>query len=209
MHDEPTVFVVDDDKGMRESLGWLIESAGLNVETYPSAKDFLDAYDPDRPGCLVLDVRMSDLSGLELQKKLAAKQVALPIIFITAHGSVPAAVRAMRAGAIDYILKPFDQEALLGRIEQCVKRDREVRRERAWRAEVVTRFALLTAREREVMERVVAGKPNKVIADELNLSHKTVEAHRARVMEKMQAGSVADLIRMALTRKAEDLKGIP
>jgi FixJ family two-component response regulator len=209
MHDEPTVFVVDDDKGMRESLGWLIESAGLNVESYPSAKDFLDAYDPDRPGCLVLDVRMSDLSGLELQKKLAAKEVTLPIIFITAHGSVAAAVRAMRAGAIDYILKPFDHEALLERIEQCVERDREVRREHAWRAEVVTRFTLLTAREREVMERVVAGKPNKVIAAELNLSHKTVEAHRARVMEKMHAGSVADLIRMALAWEGEGNKGIP
>ncbi|MFQ5757299.1 MAG: response regulator transcription factor [Acidiferrobacterales bacterium] len=209
MHDEPTVFVVDDDEGMRKSVRWLIESAGLNVETYPSAKDFLDAYDPSRPGCLVLDVRMSDLSGLELQEKLAAKEITLPIIFITAHGSVAAAVRAMRGGAIDYIVKPFDHEALLGRIEHCVKRDREIRRERAWRAEVVTRFALLTAREREVMERVIAGKPNKVIAAELNLSHKTVEAHRARVMEKMQAGSVADLIRMALARGGEGTKGIP
>ncbi len=209
MHDEPTVFVVDDDEGMRESLGRLIESAGLNVETYPSAKDFLDAYDPDRPGCLVLDVRMPDLSGLDLQKRLAAKEITLPIIFITAHGSVAAAVRAMRGGAIDYILKPFDHEALLGRIEQCVKRDREVRRELGWRAEVATRFAFLTAREREVMERVVTGKPNKLIAAELNLSHKTVEAHRARVMEKMQAGSVADLIRMALAREGEGTKGMP
>lgn len=184
MKDKPTVYVVDDDEAVHDSLRGLIDSTDLNVETYPCAEDFLDAYDPGRPGCLVLDVRLPGMSGLELQKKLVAECISIPIIF----------------------MKPLDNEALLDRIEQCIEQDRQTRRARAWRAEAAARLALLTAGEREVMDRVVAGKSNKVIAAELSVSQKTVEAHRARVMEKMQADSLADLIRMVTH---EYYKGIP
>lgn len=195
---EPTVFVVDDDQAMRKSLHWLIESVGLNVETFPSARRFLESYTPGRPGCLVLDMRMPGISGLELQEKLKARNITIPVIFITGHGDVPMAVRAMKAGAIDFIEKPFNDQLLLDRIQHALEQDAQSRSGQAQRAELAARLALLTPREREVMEMVAEGKPNKVIAAQLGVSAKTVEAHRAKVMEKMQAKSLADLIRMVM-----------
>ncbi len=199
--EQATVFVVDDDDAMRDSLRWLIESAHRNVKTYSSAQEFLDAYDAAQPGCLVLDLRMPGMTGLELQEQLAARNICIPIIFVTAHGTIPTAVRAVQGGAADFITKPFDNQTLLDRIERSIARDHQFRREQAKRERVAARLALLTRREREVMERVIAGKSNKLIAVELHISGKTVEAHRARVMEKMQASSVAQLVRLVLTQQ--------
>jgi len=198
MPPEPTVFVVDDDPAMRDSLCWLLQSVDLHVETYPSADAFLAAYDAGRPGCLVLDVRMPGMSGLNLQDELRARHIRLPIIMLSGHAEVPTAVRALKAGAIDFMEKPFSDELLLDRIRQAIDLDREQRDAEAQRAAVAERYALLTPREREVMELVTAGKANKVIAAELGLSPKTVEVHRAAVMDKMRADSVADLVRMRL-----------
>jgi len=198
MPPEPTVFVVDDDPAMRDSLCWLLQSVELHVETYPSADAFLAAYDAGRPGCLVLDVRMPGMSGLNLQDELRARHIRLPIIMLSGHAEVPTAVRALKAGAIDFMEKPFSDELLLDRIRQAIDLDREQRDAEAQRAAVAERYALLTPREREVMELVTAGKANKVIAAELGLSPKTVEVHRAAVMDKMRADSVADLVRMRL-----------
>lgn len=190
---EPTVFVVDDEQPVCESLRWLLEPLRLNIETYASARNFLSVYDPARPGCLVLDVRMPRMSGLELQEELSARQIRLPIIMITGHGDVPMAVRAMRAGAVDFIEKPFNEQTLLERIQHALAADARQRREDAECKAVRERIKALTAREREVLERIVAGKSNKLIASELGISTKTVEAHRAKVMEKMGAHSVAEL----------------
>jgi len=198
MAPDPTVFVVDDDPAMRDSLCWLLQSVDLHVETYPSADAFLAAYDAGRPGCLVLDVRMPGMSGLNLQDELRARNIRLPIIMLSGHAEVPTAVRALKAGAIDFMEKPFSDELLLDRIRQAIDLDRERRDAGARRAAVAERYALLTPREREVMELVTAGKANKVIAADLGLSPKTVEVHRAAVMDKMHADSVADLVRMRL-----------
>jgi FixJ family two-component response regulator len=195
---EPTVFVVDDDPAVRESLRWLIESVGLCVSTYGSAGGFLDAYDPHTPGCLVLDVRMPGKSGLKLQEELAARGINIPIIFITGYGDIPVAVRAMKAGAVDFIEKPFDDQALLDLIQKCIERDAQMRLREERHAEALTRLAALTPRERQVMEMVVAGGTNKVIAKHLKVSSKTVEAHRGRVMDKMLASNVAELVRIAM-----------
>ncbi len=198
MTHNPTVFVVDDDEAVRGSLRWLIESTGMTVETYPSATEFLSAYAAGRPGCLLLDVRMPQMGGLDLQKKIADHPIPIPIIFISAHATVPVAVRAMRAGAVDFFTKPFNNQALLDRLGECVQENArqwaELERENA-RA---SRLASLTAREREVMDRVVAGQPNKVIAADLRISIKTVEAHRANMMEKMGAASLAELLHLTL-----------
>jgi FixJ family two-component response regulator len=198
---EATVYVVEDDPAVRESLAWVIESAGYRVEAFATAEAFLAAFDPERPACLITDVRMPGMSGLELQKHLAEKRIEIPLIFITAHGTVPAAVRAMRAGAIDYLLKPYNNEALLTRIAQAIGQARKACAERAVRKELSARVALLTPREREVMTMVVSGKSNRTIAAELDLSVKTVETHRASVMTKMQAASLADLVRMVLPER--------
>jgi len=198
MPPEPTVFVVDDDPAMRDSLCWLLQSVDLHVETYPSADAFLAAYDPGRPGCLVLDVRMPGMSGLNLQDELRTRHIRLPIIMLSGHAEVPTAVRALKAGAIDFMEKPFSDELLLDRIRQAIDLDREQREAEARRTAVAARYALLTPREREVMELVTAGKANKVIAADLGLSPKTVEVHRAAVMDKMHADSVADLVRMRM-----------
>jgi two-component system, LuxR family, response regulator FixJ len=198
MPPDPTVFVVDDDPAMRDSLCWLLQSVDLHVETYPSADAFLAAYDVGRPGCLVLDVRMPGMSGLNLQDELRTRNIRLPIIMLSGHAEVPTAVRALKAGAIDFMEKPFSDELLLDRIRQAIDLDREQRDAGARRAAVAERYALLTPREREVMELVTAGKANKVIAADLGLSPKTVEVHRAAVMDKMHADSVADLVRMRL-----------
>ena len=202
MTPNPTVFVVDDDEAVRSSLRWLIKSTGLTVETYASAAEFLAAYAGGRAGCLLLDVRMPQMGGLDLQKKLAEYPIPIPIIFISAHATVPVAVRAMRYGAVDFFTKPFDNQALLDRLGECVQENARQWAESARQNATVSRLASLTPREREVMERVVAGQPNKVIAAELDISIKTVEAHRANMMEKMGATSLAELLHMALTLKS-------
>ncbi len=194
----PVVFVVDDDPAMRDSLRWLIESTGLQVETFPDAQSFLGRIGPEQPGCLVLDVRMPGMSGLDLQAELVRRGIGLPTIVVTGHAEVPMAVQAVKAGAIDFIEKPFSDQLLLDRVRQGIDRDRRERDDRARRGEVLRRMGLLTHREREVLELVVAGKPNREIAATLGLSPKTVEVHRAHVMEKMQASSVAELVRLAL-----------
>ncbi len=194
-----TVFVVDDDEAMRNSLAWLIESEGLRVETFESAQSFLAACYPGRGGCLLLDVRMPGMSGLELQEHLRHRQIRLPVIIITGHGDVPMAVRAMKAGAVDFIEKPFDDETLLATIQRALELDAYQRSQQAGRAEIAARLAQLTPREHEVMLMVTDGMSNKEIANELSVSAKTVEAHRARVMEKMEARSLAELVRMVLT----------
>jgi two-component system, LuxR family, response regulator FixJ len=198
MSPDATVFVVDDDPAVRHSLAWLIESVELRVETFPSAQAFLEAYDAGRPGCLVLDVRMPGMSGTDLQERLVAMSVMLPVIFVTGHGDVPMAVRAMKRGALDFIEKPFNNQELLDRIHQAIQQDASQRREHARLADLCARMASLTPREREVMDMVVAGKTNKEMARDLNVSVKTIEAHRARVTEKVRARSVSELVQMAL-----------
>ena len=197
MNDKNTVFVVDDDQAMRSSLKWLIESVGMSVETYSSADEFIREYYPGRAGCLLLDIRMPGMSGLELQEHF----VQIPIIIITGHGDVPMAVRAMKAGAVDFIEKPFNDELLLESIRNALLLDVEQRSTQSGRAEIATRLAHLTPREHEVMEMVTDGRSNKEIAVTLGVSAKTVEAHRARVMEKMQADSLAGLVKMAMLAK--------
>jgi two-component system response regulator FixJ len=195
---KPTVFVVDDDSAVRDALRFLMRSVGLTVETFSSAAEFLDAYRDDRAGCLVLDIRMPGMTGLELQDKLIERRSILPIIFITGHGDVPMAVEAMQAGAMDFIQKPFRDQDLLDRIHQAIDKDAKTRQSLGELAAIRMRLASLTPREREVMDLVVHGKANKVIAGDLDLSQRTVEIHRARVMEKMEASSLAHLVRMVL-----------
>lgn len=205
MNTDPTVYVVDDDDAVRNSLRWLMESAGFRVATYANAWEFLAGYDPEGPGCLVLDVRLAGHSGLDLQEQLAADGVALPVIIITGHADVPIAVRAMRTGAFDFIEKPFDDQVLLERVRQAVDLDIRHRRERCSRAETMGRLALLTPREKEVLDGVVNGLANKQIACDLGISIKTVEVHRGQAMHKMHAGSVAELARLVQTaRTAQD-----
>jgi RNA polymerase sigma factor (sigma-70 family) len=194
---EPTVFIVDDDAPLRESLRNLIRSVGLRVELFASAQEFLQSRQPDAPSCLVLDVRMPGLSGLDLQKQTSEAGLEIPIIFITGHGDVPMTVRAMKAGAVEFLTKPFRDQDLLDAIQQALERSRKAREQRAATKELRQRFASLTPREREVMERVVAGLLNKQIGAELGTSETTVKIHRHQVMEKMGAGSLPELVRMA------------
>lgn len=194
----PTIFVVDDDSAVRDALKLLLRSVGQSVETYGAGQEFLEAYSEDRPGCLVLDIRMPGMSGLELQQKLNEKHSILPIIFITGHGDVPMAVEAMQAGAVDFIQKPFRDQDLIDRINQALEKDTSNRAALGERNDIRRRLETLTPREREVLDLVVHGKANKVIAGDLKLSQRTVEIHRARVMEKMQASSLAHLVRMVL-----------
>lgn len=194
----PTVFIVDDDRNILQAMQFLLRSVQLPCEVFASGEAFLERFDPEWPGCLVLDIRMPGVSGLELQERLLKAGGTLPIIFVTGHGDVPMAVEAMQKGAFDFVQKPYREEDLLERVQAALGSDRRARDERAKRAEVEARLKSLTAREREVMELVVTGKPNKVIAYELGVSQRTVEIHRARVMDKMQARSLADLVRMSL-----------
>jgi two-component system response regulator FixJ len=191
---EATVFIVDDDPAVRTGLGALIESSGYAVETFGSAEDFLARPEPRSPGCVLVDVRMPGMGGLELQRELKRRGIALPVIIITAHGDVPMAVAALKAGAVDFLEKPFDSDALLAAIEQAVSQAPQA--ETA--AGLGTRFGQLTPREREVMELVVAGLPNKAIAFRLQIAVRTVEIHRARVMEKTGARNLAQLVRLVL-----------
>ena len=191
------VFIVDDDASMRESLKNLIRSVGLRVELFASAQDFLRSKRPDVPGCLVLDVRLPGLSGLDLQRRMAEAGLQIPIIFITGHGDIPMSVRAMKAGAVEFLTKPFRDQDLLDAIQQALERDRQARDQRAALDELRGRFGSLTSREREVMQRVVAGLLNKQIGAELGTSETTVKIHRHQVMEKMGAGSLPELVRMA------------
>ena len=194
----PCVFVVDDDDAVRSSLRLLLKSVGQPAEAFGSAQAFLDAFDPDRPGCLVLDIRMPGMSGLELQQKLNAMHAITPIVFITGHGDVPMAVEAMQNGAVDFIQKPFRDQDLLDRINQALEKDKANRTGLLARDEIRRRMATLTPREREVLDLVTQGKANKVVAGDLDVSQRTVEIHRARVMEKMEASSLAHLVRMVL-----------
>ena len=200
---QAVVFVVDDDEGMRQSLKNLIGSVGLRVEAFASAQEFLRSKVIDVPGCLVLDVRLPGLSGLDLQKRIADAGIAIPIIFITGHGDIPMTVRAMKTGAVEFLTKPFRDQDLLDAIQQALERDRIAREQRAEIEELRGRLDSLTPREREVMGLVVAGLLNKQIAGELGTSETTIKIHRHQVMEKMGAGSLAELVRMA------DRLGIP
>jgi two-component system response regulator FixJ len=199
---EPTVFVVDDDQAVRRFLCGLIASVDIPVESYASAQDFLDSYEPGRPGCLLLDIRMPGMSGLELQQELDRRAIDLPVIILTGHGNVQVAVNAMKAGAIDFIEKPFNNELLLDRVQRALSEGVKAREVRLGQEAIKERMARLTPRERQVLERVIAGDTNKSVARRLGISEKTVELHRSRVMEKMQAGSLAALVKMVSAVRA-------
>lgn len=193
----PIVFVVDDDAGVRDAVKKLIASVGLRAETFGSTREFLSAKRPEAPACLVLDVRLPDVSGLEFQRELAEANIEIPIIFITGHGDIPMSVRAMKAGAVEFLTKPFRGQELLDAIQEAIAQDRTAWRKRAQLAEINARYHSLTAREKEVMTLVARGLLNKQIAAELGASELTIKTHRGRVMEKMAADSVADLVRMS------------
>lgn len=198
MDTRPTVFVVDDDEAVRNALEFLLDTVPLRCESYASAEDFLVVCDPDRPGCLVLDIRMQGMSGIRLQEILATRNITLPIIFLTGHGDVAMSAQAFRRGAIDFIEKPFDESVFLERIEEAIQQDQQNRESRAGQTYALTRLATLTPRETEVMWLIVAGRTNKEIAWQLDLSNRTVETHRGRIMEKTGTRTLADLI--TLTR---------
>lgn len=199
MSPNPIVYVVDDDEAMVESLSWMIESVGLKPKVFSRAQDFLDEYNPTQPGCLLLDVRMPGMSGPELQLKLNALGATLPIIFISGHGDVPLAVRVMKAGAVDFLTKPFNDQVLLESINKALRSDKANREKQQENAQAEAKFALLSPREVQVLQGIVSGKQNKVISAELNISLKTVEAHRSSVMKKMSVKSVPELVKLVLT----------
>jgi len=193
---EPVVFVVDDDEAICRSLGLLIGDIGLEVETFNSAQHFLSAYDPAQPGCLVLDVRMSGMSGLELQSRLNELGINIPTIIMTGHGDVPMAVEAMKAGALDFVEKPFRDQVLLDNIQKAIALDKRIRDAKRRQADLESRIDLLTQRERQIMDLLILGKAGKVIAYELNISQKTVDFHRTNVLSKLAVNSVVDLVRL-------------
>lgn len=195
--EQPIVFVIDDDQSVREALQGLLRSVGLQVRAFASAREFLEAERPDAPSCLVLDVRLPGLSGLDFQRELASSDIAFPIIFISGHGDIPMSVRAIKAGAIEFLTKPFRDQDLLDAVQLGIERDRARRRDAAADDGLKERLATLTTREREVMALVVTGLMNKQIAAELDVSEVTVKVHRSNAMRKMGAKSLADLVRMA------------
>jgi FixJ family two-component response regulator len=200
----PIVFVVDDDDAVRSSMRLLLKSVGLNATALPSAQQFLATYDPNQPGCLVLDVRMPGMSGLELQQQLNLRGAVIPVIFITGHGDVPMAVEAMQQGAFHFLQKPFRDQDLLDCIQRALAKDKANRAELSEHARNRERLESLTPREREVLHLVTSGKPNKVMAADLGCSQRTVEIHRARVMEKMGVSSLAQLVRIVMDMDAAD-----
>ena len=195
---EPVVHVVDDDPNLLKSLRWLLESVGRKVETFESGRAFLADFDPAQPGCLLLDIRMPGMSGLELTQHLQSRKIAIPVILFTGHGDVPMAVQSMKDGAFDFIEKPYNEQKLLDRINDAMEHDRRLRQESVERDEAVSKIELLTPREREVMNLIVEGLANKQIAARFGISEKTVEVHRSRAKTKLRAESVAELVKIAL-----------
>ena len=198
MNKNPLVMVVDDDSGVRNAMRALLKSVGLNSTLYPSAQEFLGSYDPNQPGCLLLDIRMPGMSGMELQQELNLRGAVIPVIFMSGHADIPMAVEAMQHGAFDFLQKPFRDQDLLDRIQRAIAKDGERRVALGERARIKTHLESLTDREREVLELLTKGKQNKQIAQDLGVSPRTIEIHRARVMEKMDAHSIAELVRMML-----------
>lgn len=194
----PTVFIVDDEEPVGDSIAMLLKTVGMTTRRYTDARAFLEEYEPEQPGCLLLDVRMPKLSGLEVQQELVRRHVTLPVIFITGHGDVPMAVEAMRAGAMDFIQKPFNDDELIRRVQKALEEDASERELLQRRAEIERRWTELTPREREIARRIAEGQPNKVVASELEISGRTVELHRARILQKMGVRSVAQLVRMVV-----------
>jgi two-component system response regulator FixJ len=201
MKKNPLVMVVDDDSGIRNAMRALLKSVGLESAQYPSAQEFLAAYQPSQPGCLVLDIRMPGMSGLELQQQLNLRGAVIPVIFMTGHGDIPMAVEAMQHGAFDFLQKPFRDQDLLDRIQRAIAKDAELRKSLGEHERIRAHLESLTPREREVLDLMTQGKQNKVIGQELGVSPRTIEIHRARVMEKMGANSVAELVHMMLGLK--------
>jgi FixJ family two-component response regulator len=195
--EQPVVFVIDDDLSVREAVEDLLQSIGLQVQVFGSTQEFLDSKRPDAPGCLVLDVRLPGASGLEFQRSLLQSAIRLPIIFISGHGDIPMSVAVMKSGAVEFLTKPLREQELLDAVQVAIERDRSRRHEASVFADLQARLHSLTAREREVFALVVTGRPNKVIAAELDLSEMTVKVHRSQITRKMQAKSLVDLVRMA------------
>ncbi len=209
MSAEPTVYVIDDDESIRELLAWLMKRNGIRVETFANARSFLKAWRPDAPGCLVLDLYMPGMSGLDLQQYLIDHGIEMPVVFLSGQADVPKAVRAVKSGAIDFIEKPFDYRRIVAVVQECLRRDADGRARRLRQKELSGKLSSLTQREREVLDCVVAGKLNRVIAEELDISIKTVEAHRAKIMEKLAVSSVAELVQAALAARGADRGGDP
>ena len=203
-----TIYVVDDDEGVRDSLQWLLEGKDYRVRCFDSAETFLSRYDPREVACLIVDIRMGGMTGLELQDKLIERKSPLPITFITGHGDVPMAVTTMKKGAMDFIQKPFDEAPLVSLVERMLEQARQTFSGQQQSASRDALLAKLTAREAQVLERIVAGRLNKQIADDLGISIKTVEAHRANIMEKLNANTVADLLKIALASSSSSAKPI-
>ena len=198
MTDKPVIHVVDDDDAMRDSLAWLLDGERYSVLTYATGEDFLARFEHAAPACVILDIRMPGMGGIEVHEQLALRGTTTPVVFVTGHGDVPMAVEAIKRGAFDFIEKPFNEQQLTAVIERALERDTKIAGESAARSEVAARLAKLSPREREVLDLVVAGKMNKTIADVMNISIKTVEAHRSKVMEKMRARSLAELVQAVL-----------
>jgi len=198
MLNNPTVFVVDDDEAVRDSVRWLILSVNLEVKTFSSAQEFLDTYDSEQGGCLLLDMRMPGMSGLALLAKLRESGSNIPTIFLTGHGDVPMAVRALKEGAVDFLEKPYNDQVLLDCVHKALEQSKQINQLRVEQHIINERYAALTPREAEVMSMIVKGQPNKVIGNNLCISIKTVETHRAKIMDKMKADSVSRLVRMAV-----------